>query len=125
MAIKTLEDDALKMVWQLHPDDASGYMLMSSIHAEAYDMDNAGTVQESRKNAHAEKKAGKAWIEVKDKLHEFTVGGDRYQQSDEDFVKLKRLSNESKEVGHVPLLDLVMEQPTNRDKETSFICVAS
>jgi pentatricopeptide repeat protein len=89
----------------LYPDDASGYMLMSTMHADACNWDDVHTTEELRKNAAAWKKPGSAWIELRDKIHEFVVGESVCSQSE---TKLQSLNREIRLLGFIPQIEAVL-----------------
>lgn len=92
----------------LDVNEASGYMLMSYMYADAHMWEDVEKMQQLRKCRIASKKPGMAWIEVNDKLCEFVVGGTNHIQSEDIFYKLTRLSMLFKEEGHMPVLNLVL-----------------
>ena len=89
----------------LYPEDASGYMLMSNMHADACNWDDMHVTQELRKNAAAWKKPGSSWIELRDEIYEFVVGGSVCSQSE---TKLHNLNREIRSLGFIPQVEAIL-----------------
>lgn len=96
-------------VTQLDSVDASSHMLMSSIYADAHMWKDVEHIQKLRTHVCVQKKAGRAWIEVNNKVQEFSVGEGCHSQSSDIFCKLRRLYKSSKDVGLTMQLGLVWE----------------
>lgn len=79
-------------VTSLDSKDPASYVLMSNIYANAGMWENAGRVEELKKQARVWKKPGKAFIEIGNKVHDFVVGDRSHPQSDAIYAKLKSLS---------------------------------
>jgi pentatricopeptide repeat protein len=81
---------------------SSGYATMSDAYMDAGMWSDAKRVLGLKDGAHAWKKPGKAFIEVQNRVHDFTVGDQSHPESDEIFVKLRRLDVRLKQVGYTP-----------------------
>lgn len=106
-----------EQVVQLDPEDATNYVLMSCLYADAHMWEDVNKLQGMRRFAHAWKKPGKAWIEVQKEVFEFIMGGRDHEESDEIYSKFHRLGKSLKGDGHVPHLDAVTQ---GQDKEDSL-----
>ncbi|KAI5077058.1 hypothetical protein GOP47_0009123 [Adiantum capillus-veneris] len=78
-------------VMRLDPSISAGFMAMSSIYADAQLWENLNELEQERKQASAWKKPGRAWIEVKNKIHEFSVGDMSHPQIDKILTKLQSM----------------------------------
>ncbi|KAI5073845.1 hypothetical protein GOP47_0011858 [Adiantum capillus-veneris] len=91
---------------EIDPNDAAGYMLLSSICAGSFALDEIRQLQIMRKFVSAIKKPGTAWIEVDNQLHEFLVGmlsGSLVQ------TKLQQVNRCLRRKGFVPEFSVVPE----------------
>ncbi|KAI5065680.1 hypothetical protein GOP47_0020375 [Adiantum capillus-veneris] len=93
---------------------AAGFVLMANIYVAAGLTESASLVENLRHHANAWKKPGKAYIELGNQVHEFTCGGKRIPEID---AKLQELATEMKQEGHTPLVDLVLQNTPNEEKE--------
>lgn len=91
------------------PDDASGYILMSSIYADAEMWEEVEKLRAMRKCAGAQKKRGVTWVEVNNKVHEFIVGDKCPEMDDFMSCKYERLRRLMKTSAYMPQLDLVVD----------------
>ncbi|KAI5071755.1 hypothetical protein GOP47_0014006 [Adiantum capillus-veneris] len=91
------------------PDDASGYILMCSIYADAEMWEEVDKLRAMRKCAGAKKKRGITWVEVNNKVHEFVVGEKGPEIDDCMLLKAERISRIMKKSAYLPLLDLVLD----------------
>lgn len=99
--------------------NAAGYILMSNIYIHAGMWQEAEKVENMRKGANAWKKPGKAFIEVENEVHNFSVAVDVQPQSNHIHAKIKRLIARMKEVGYLPSLDLVLQSILDDENELS------
>lgn len=94
---------------QLDPSDGSCYTLMSSIYASAQMWEQFDEIQVMRRCASAWKKPGQAWIEIKDKVHEFFVSEAMYSAADKMDPKQCRLIRLMKREGYIANLDGIVD----------------
>lgn len=94
---------------QLDPSDGSCYMLMSSIYASAQMWKQFDEIQVMRRCAYAWKKPGQAWIEIKDKVHEFFVSEAMHSAVDKMDPKQCRLRRLMKREGYIANLDGIVD----------------
>lgn len=83
---------------------SAGYMLMTSIYAQACMLENAYQVEVLRKYANAWKKPGRAFVEVNSKAYDFIVGDKEHPLSCEIYAKLNRLHVQMGKKGYMPEL---------------------
>lgn len=84
---------------------AAGYMLMSKTFSHVGMQADADKIQELRNCANAYKKPGRAFIEVDNKVHFFTVQDQSHTEMDMIYEKLSRLNEQIKDQGYTPPLD--------------------
>lgn len=102
-------------VVRLNPTGASSFVLMSNIYGEAHMWDNVLNIQEYRKGKASLKKPGRAFIEIANNIHEFTVGEKSHKQTDRIDVKVKSLGKLIKEDGYVPELNVMYSLNEHRE----------
>jgi hypothetical protein len=66
---------AAQRVYELNPSDASGYVLMSNVHAASNKFDEAMEQRLLMKENSTEKEPGCSSIELYGEVHEFLAGG--------------------------------------------------
>lgn len=98
----------------VEPDNASAYVLLSSIYASAGRWRDAQRIEDLRKRAGVHKKPAKACIELMNRVYEFRVGENRADMSAKVMEVGCRLKVEG---GHVPQTDLVLTAVPDNDKE--------
>ncbi|KAH7366514.1 hypothetical protein KP509_18G082100 [Ceratopteris richardii] len=98
-----------------NPDNAASYVLMSNIYADGDRWDEAKRINEMRLKARAWKKPGKAYVEIKVKVHEFIVGDRTHQDSVNIYEKLRKIKRHMGHIGYVPYVDLVLENRSYYD----------
>lgn len=81
--------------------DSAAYVLMSNIYAHAGMWEDAHQIEDLRIRANAEKKPGRAFIEVYNKVHDFVVGDRSHPCSDSIYAKLRNLYERMKEGGYM------------------------
>lgn len=102
---------------ELDASDASGYVLMSNMYADLHMWEDVDLVEKTRNCVGAQKKPGTAWIEVRNRLHEFVVAG---QNEPQTCAKLCGLVRSMKEEGYMPQLDFILEPVTFEDNEGAY-----
>lgn len=104
----------------MDPAKAAGYALMSNIYARAGLPQNAEKIDELRRYVNGWKKPGKAFIEVDDHVHVFSVGEKNHPQSNKINEVLERLKVQMRLEGYKPSVDLVLGPSSNQDKEAAL-----
>lgn len=99
------------------PDNAAAHALMATLYATVGRLKDAHDVENLRRSVGAKKKPAKACIEVKNEVHEFTVGEERTDIS----LKLRSVNSRLKnEGGHVPQTELVLRAVSEQEKEDAL-----
>jgi pentatricopeptide repeat protein len=93
------------------------YVLLSNIYAAAGRWDGVGKVRAMMKNKGIKKDPGCSWINVKNKVHAFIVGGKSHPQLPEIYVVLDNLAGKMKENGFVPSRDFALHDVEEEEKE--------
>lgn len=100
----------------LEPETSTAFVLLGNMYANAGRWRDVDRLQSLRKSVGVKKKAAKACVEVKDMVHEFTVGEERADIS----AQVRTLNLRSREGGHVPHTELVLKSVAESEKENAL-----
>ncbi|KAL5710514.1 hypothetical protein ACHQM5_021065 [Ranunculus cassubicifolius] len=101
---------AARKLFELEPENGGNYVLLSNVYAGR---GMWGEVAKSRKNLRdsgLRKEIGKSWIEVKDKVHAFTVGEGNHPRIADIYTELESLTEDYKVDTRHDLHDLEEDQ---------------
>eukprot|EP01018_Ginkgo_biloba_P004814 Gb_18728 [translate_table: standard] len=115
---------AAKCLYQLEPEDAATYVLLSNIYAAAGQWDDVANARKMMKDWRIKKEPGYSWIEVKNRVHVFVVEDKSHPQSKDIYAKLEELTGKMKESGYVPNTHFVLHNVEQEQKE-HFLCYHS
>lgn len=108
-------------IMHLDPDVSFGYALISNLYADAHNWKHLYEIQELKKCFIAWKKPGKAWIEVDENVHEFTVEDKSHPETNTIYLTLNRITGLILQQGYVPHLDMMVEQISEK-YEQDVLC---
>ncbi len=97
-----------KIILQLEPKNAAGYVMLSNIYASAGKRHLADKVEQQRTEIGAKKQTGRTWIEVNNEVHTFLVDDQDHPQMIEIRAELKRLSGLMLDAGYREYTKLVL-----------------
>lgn len=98
-----LGEYAAERLFELEPENAAHYVLLSNMYAAAGRWDDIENVRTMMKVRRVKKKpAGCSWIEVNNNVYTFRVGQRSNPQMQKIHEELQRLAAEMKEAGYVP-----------------------
>jgi hypothetical protein len=89
-------------LYELDPNNAAHYVLLSNIYAASGKWDNIEKVRKIMKDKMVQKKPGCSWIEVNGQLYSFISGNRSPPQEEKIYAKLDALSRQMKASGYVP-----------------------
>ncbi|KAK8938211.1 Pentatricopeptide repeat-containing protein [Platanthera guangdongensis] len=112
---------AAKRLMELEPRNSVGYVMMSNMYCATRRFDEAAFVRKGMRECGVKKEPGLSWIEVRDHVHEFSVGGHRHPHREEIVVELRRLVVELKEMGYVADTRLVLHEICEEHKEEQLL----
>eukprot|EP01018_Ginkgo_biloba_P008781 Gb_27830 [translate_table: standard] len=95
-------------LFELEPEDAGNYVLLSNIYAAAGRWDDVAKTRLMMKNRGIQKIPGCSWIEVKNKVHIFHAGDRSHPQTGEIYAMLEKLLGKMRDAGFVPNTNLVL-----------------
>eukprot|EP01018_Ginkgo_biloba_P009699 Gb_23924 [translate_table: standard] len=81
-----------EIIFDLDAEDATAYVLLSNIYAKSGKWDDVAKVRKVMKDRGIKKEPGCSWIEVKNRVHTFVVGGRSHPQEEKIYAKLERLT---------------------------------
>eukprot|EP01018_Ginkgo_biloba_P002566 Gb_33727 [translate_table: standard] len=103
-------------LFELEPNNATPYVLLSNIYAAAGRWDDFEKVRKLRKDRMVKKNPGCSWIEVNKQVYAFIVGDRSHPQTNEIYAELERLSGQMKALGYVPDTRFVMNDVEDEQK---------
>ncbi|XP_021299765.1 pentatricopeptide repeat-containing protein At2g41080 isoform X1 [Herrania umbratica] len=104
-------------VLKLDPEDSASYVLLSNIHASAERWQDVSEVRKAMRNKGVKKEPGISWLEIKNQVHQFSMGDKSHPESEEIDIYLKELTAEMKLHGYVPDTGSVLHDMANEEKE--------
>eukprot|EP01018_Ginkgo_biloba_P006262 Gb_02503 [translate_table: standard] len=93
---------AAERLFEMEPQSAATYVLLSNTYAAARRWDDMANVRKIMKDRGVKKEPGCSWIEVKNKLHTFVAGDRSHPQTEEINEMLEILAGKMKEAGYLP-----------------------
>jgi pentatricopeptide repeat protein len=104
-------------LFNLEPENAGSYVLLSNMYAEAGRWDNVAKVRIRMKEKGLKRKPGCSWIELKNKVHTFFVSDRSHPEMERIYAMLESLSVQMKEGGYVPDTSFVLHDVMDEEKE--------
>eukprot|EP01018_Ginkgo_biloba_P040301 Gb_16664 [translate_table: standard] len=109
---------AAECLFQLEPQNAGYYVIVSNIYAAACMWDAVVKVRNMMKDRGVKKRPGCSWIEVKNKVHAFVVGDRSHPQTEKIYAKIESLAWQMKAAGYVPNKNFVLDDVEEKEKES-------
>ncbi|KAL6007083.1 hypothetical protein ACLOJK_032579 [Asimina triloba] len=81
-------------LWEMEKDNSAGYILLSNIYASAGRWGDVSRVRKLMRQKGLKKSGGCSWIEVREQVHTFFVGGESHPESIEVYAILDLLMYE-------------------------------
>jgi hypothetical protein len=109
---------AAERLFELEPENAAHYVLLSNMYAAAGRWDDIEIVRKMMKDRRVKKKPpGCSWIEVNNNVYTFHVGQRSNPQMQKIYEALERLAAELKEAGYVPDTRFALHDVEEEQKE--------
>ncbi|XP_008237768.1 PREDICTED: pentatricopeptide repeat-containing protein At1g71420 [Prunus mume] len=102
---------------ELAPEDSLGYVQMSNMYCSDGNFGEAGLVRKEMKGSRVKKEPGLSWIEIGNRVHEFSSGGRHHPERKVICSKLEELIVRLKEMGYVPDTSLSVHDVEEEHKE--------
>jgi pentatricopeptide repeat protein len=116
-----LAEQAAEHLFELEPNNAGYYVLLSNIYAEAGRWEDVAKLRTMMKEREVKKQPGYSFIEVNKEVHTFLVGDRAHPQSEKIYAMLETLYGQMKEAGFVPNTNLVLQDVEEEMKE-NMLC---
>lgn len=116
-----LGEKAAFMLFELEPNNAANYVILSNIYASVGRWDDVGKVRQLMVNKRLSKNSGCSWIEIKDKVYVFGAHDRSHSESERIYIVLEELGERLTEAGYVPSTKHVLLDVEEDDKK-SLLC---
>ncbi|XP_010424778.1 PREDICTED: pentatricopeptide repeat-containing protein At5g04780 [Camelina sativa] len=100
-----LAEVAAKKLFELEPENAGNHVLLSNIYAANKQWDEIAKSRKLLRDSDVKKVRGKSWIEIKDKVHTFSVGESGHPRIREISSTLENLVIELRKFGYKPSIE--------------------
>ncbi|KAL9422444.1 hypothetical protein AB3S75_034672 [Citrus x aurantiifolia] len=97
-----LAEIAAKQLFGMEPDNAGNHLLLSNIYAANRRWEEVARSRKLIRDSEVKKEKSKSWVEIKGKVHTFTVGERNHPRIAEIYSKLEKLVEEMKNLGYKP-----------------------
>eukprot|EP01018_Ginkgo_biloba_P025976 Gb_06693 [translate_table: standard] len=104
-------------LFELDPENAGHYVLLSNIYAAAGRWDNVAKVRTMMKSRGLKKTPGRSFIEVNNKVHEFVVGDRSHPQSEKIYEMLEALAGQMEDAGYACDTSFVLHDVEEEEKD--------
>ncbi|KAJ7542974.1 hypothetical protein O6H91_09G020300 [Diphasiastrum complanatum] len=105
-----LGERVAKCIFELDPESAPGYVLLSNTYATAGESDTKANIQNIRKERRVYKQPGCTWIQLDSQMHTFVVDDKEHPRMMEIRAQLKELSEHMKKEGYPPEAQLLLHE---------------
>ncbi|XP_072991373.1 uncharacterized protein [Typha latifolia] len=112
-----LGEKAAKRIFEMEPDNAGMYVLLSNIYAASGKWNDVGKMRVMMQERGVRKVPGFSWIEVKNKVHTFSVGDSIHPEKEKIYVFLEELDKKMKKAGFVSATEMVLHDVEEEEKE--------
>ncbi|KAL5704962.1 hypothetical protein ACHQM5_023318 [Ranunculus cassubicifolius] len=108
---------AAEKLFSIEPDNPGNYVLLSNILVTSKQWDDASRIRVLMRDKGITKLPGISWVQVKNKIHSFSAGDKRNDQSDKIYEFLEVLGEKMKLAGYQPNTDFVLQDVDQEEKE--------
>ncbi|KAL2922161.1 hypothetical protein RDABS01_013652 [Bienertia sinuspersici] len=112
---------AADRLFQLAPEQAGYYVLLSNIYAKAGKWKEVSTIRSLMKSKGLNKTPGHSNVEHKGQVYTFLAGDRSHPQTKDIYDKLHVLIAKMKEEGYVPEMDFALHDVEDEDKESHLM----
>ncbi|KAL5563178.1 hypothetical protein UlMin_032925 [Ulmus minor] len=111
-----------KELFQLEPDNAGNYVMLSNIYANVGMWEGVKMVREMMENRGIKKEVGCSWVQIRNRIHTFVADGSfEFRNSDEFKEVWNELEEAMKDNGYVPDTSVVLHD-VNEETKASLVC---
>ncbi|XP_020104021.1 pentatricopeptide repeat-containing protein At4g02750 [Ananas comosus] len=112
-----LGEKAAKMIFEMEPDNAGMYVLLSNIYAASGKWNYVDKMRVLMHERGVRKVPGFSWIEVKNKVHTFSVGDSIHPEKEKIYEFLEELDKKMKKAGYVSATEIILHDVEEEEKE--------
>ncbi|KAJ0983274.1 hypothetical protein J5N97_011529 [Dioscorea zingiberensis] len=112
-----LGERAAFILFELEPNNAANYVILSNIYASVERWDDVGKVRQLMASKRLSKNSGCSWIEIKDKVYVFGAHDRSHSESESIYKVLQELGERLAEAGYVPSTKYVLLDVEEDDKK--------
>lgn len=102
---------------ELDPGNSLGYVQISNVYCSSGSFNEAGLIRKEMHRGRIRKQPGLSWIEIGNKIHEFTSGAPNHPERERIFTRLEGLVGQLKEKGYSPDTSLALHDVEEEQKE--------
>eukprot|EP01018_Ginkgo_biloba_P036121 Gb_26526 [translate_table: standard] len=104
-------------LFELEPENAGSYVLLSNIYAVAGRWDDVAKIRKMMKDRRLRKSPGCSWVEVKNRVNAFLVGDRSHPQTEKIYGMLETLAGQIKKAGYVSDTNFALQDVEEEEKE--------
>ncbi|CAL9187101.1 unnamed protein product [Musa hybrid cultivar] len=112
-----IAEKAAQRLMELKPKNSIGYVMMSNIHYDRGNLEDASFIRKDMKECGVKKEPGLSWIEIENHIHRFSVGARHHPLRKAIYAELNRLVDSLKEIGYVVHTRLVHHETQEHKEE--------
>ncbi|XP_058101167.1 pentatricopeptide repeat-containing protein At4g02750 [Magnolia sinica] len=112
-----LGEKAAERIFEMEPANSGMYVLLSNLYAAAGRWSDVSKMRVIMRDRGVKKVPGFSWIEVKNRVHTFSVGDSVHSDKEKIYAFLEELDLQIKEAGYVSATKLVLHDVEEEEKE--------
>uniref|UniRef100_A0A453KM04 DYW domain-containing protein n=1 Tax=Aegilops tauschii subsp. strangulata TaxID=200361 RepID=A0A453KM04_AEGTS len=112
-----LGKSAAEKIFELEPENAGMYVLLSNIYASSGKWRDVGKMRVMMEDRGVKKVPGFSWMEVQNKVHTFSVGDCVHPEKEKIYAFLEDLDMRIKKAGYVSATEMVLHDVEDEEKE--------
>ncbi|KAJ8649502.1 hypothetical protein MRB53_002525 [Persea americana] len=116
-----LAEIAAQYLFELEPHNSGNYLLLMNLYATENRWQDVENLKDIMSIRGAKSRSGWSWIQVKNKVHVFTVEGKPHPDIGEIYFELYHLISEIKNLGYVPDTNCIVQNIDEEEKEKTLL----
>ncbi|VFQ84502.1 unnamed protein product [Cuscuta campestris] len=113
-------EKAAAVLFELNPEDAAPYVMMSNIYSAAGRWDESSRVRGRMRASGARKERSYSWIETNGAVHKFLSGDRDHPKAGEVFAKVEDVLRAIEEAGYVPDMNCALHDINDEGRRESL-----
>ncbi|XP_058737248.1 pentatricopeptide repeat-containing protein At2g03880, mitochondrial-like [Vicia villosa] len=115
-----LGERAATNLFELEPDNAMPYVMLSNMYSAAHKWDNAAKIRKLMKSKGIVKEPGCSWLEINSRVHNFISDDRGHPREAEIYSKIDEIMVRIKEAGSVPDMNFSLHDMDKEGKEVGL-----